>query len=245
MSTDNGMGRERWLIGVSVLALGLALFALSAPRFVAYLELAYVPSSFDRALKAGRSVPAPALGFARQQYGRALTALPDDAVLQQDFARIELRRSVEPGVTLAQRHEALTSALRYIRASIVAAPARAFAWSLDALIQAELTQQSGDVSTQLRMSYFLGPQETSSILMRVQVAARLWDGLPEDVQIFVKHDFAKMWKQSEQRVTLIDVYLRSGFRVRSAIRDSLPRGARDIPAFDALLAREIKKRSGS
>ncbi len=232
-SIDRSVMRGGWVAG-STFIVGSFLLALSTPSLTAYFLLAQNPSSVARALKTGRALPEPVLSRAIQIYEGAASSFPSDAVIQQDLGRLELRR-LELALTPDQRRSVLLAASARFRASIVRAPSRVFPWSLEAYTQSELSAPPGEISRLLQMSYFLGPHEPSSMLLRVRTGSRNWSGLSTDVRKFVIEDFAEIWRMTSLRPTLIDIYLEGAMDVRTVIRRAAFKETDDLKRFDRLI----------
>jgi hypothetical protein len=216
---------------------GIFLVVLSAPRMLGYFNLAEVPPSVERALKAGALLSPPILHDARERYLDAIRFLPADAVVQQDMGRLELRRAAMIELhDSKEREKALQSASQYFRAAIIDAPGRAFPWSLEALVLSELSASVEDIFNHLDMSYFLAPHEASSMLVRARVGARLWAQLPTDLRRYISSDFAETWDLPAQRPILVDIYLHASFQARTAIRRAAFDDPKDEKIFDRMVA---------
>jgi hypothetical protein len=205
-------------IAFLVFAVGLMLLVLSAPRTVAYAYLAGTPSHVMDALNSGQSVDAAQIVGARDAYLKAHSVLSHDSVILQNLGRLELRHADELRQAGDKSDDAFMSASAYFRASIEAAPARPFPWSLEAYVQSKLQASSDKVNGLLRMSYFLGPHEASSILLRGRVGTRMWDALDEDVRRFTTSDLEDIWHNGRLRWAIVPIYLDASLSTRSAIR---------------------------
>lgn len=233
--------RTRWVIGAIGVAVGLLLITLSLPRVIAYSYLAMVPSVVDEALSQGLPIKSDALEEARGLYRKALDALPGDAVIEQDFGRLELRRASSVANTLDKRIEALNSASEHFKASIAAAPARSFAWSLAASAQYQLKADPALLNALLRMSYYTGPHEASSLLLRAQVGCGIWKNLDTDVRDLIGQDLRALWEVGRLRSALVDIYLSAPLEVRSAIREIVLKDPQSQKRFDQILERVLKR----
>ncbi len=237
MSTEVRTTR-RWLMAVSVFGIGLLLLAISGPRILAYAQMAMVPSSVARSLESGRDISTTGLDEAIARYENATFVLSHDFKLLQDLGRLEMRRAAglkDP----TQRSEELRSALVTFEAAIAAAPARPFPWSLDAYARSELSVPSEEVVGLLRMSYFLGPQEASSIMLRARVGGRMWNFLDDGARQFTENDFRKMWQYSILRPALIDIYLENTLTARAAIRRAVLIDKSEQKKFDRLIEKTL------
>ena len=239
MSIDSG--RARWMVGGIVSVIGLVLITFSLPRVIAYSYLAMVPPGIDDALSQGRPIKADELEEARGLYRKALDALPDDAVIQQNFGRLELRRAAGIAIAPEERIKALTSASEHFKASIAAAPARSFAWSLAASAQYQLKADPALLNALLRMSYYTGPHEASSLLLRAQVGCGIWNELDSDVRVLIGQDLKALWAIGRLRSGLIDIYLSSSYETRSAIREIVLTDPQSQKRFDQMLERVLKR----
>ena len=233
--------RTRRVIGFIGVGIGLLVIALSLPRAIAYSYLAMVPSGVDVALSQGRPIKSDELEEARGLYKEALDALPGDAVIEQDFGRLELRRAARLTNTTEERIEALNSASGHFKASIAAAPARSFAWSLAASAQYQLKADPALLNALLRMSYYTGPHEASSMLLRAQVGCGIWNNLDTDVRDLIGQDLRALWEVGRLRSALVDIYLSSPLEVRSAIREIVLKDPQSQKRFDQILERVLKR----
>lgn len=232
MSTESKSAR-RLICGVG-LGVGLLLIGLSFPRVMAYFYIAMVPSGITEALDQGRGIEGQELDEARAYYLKALAFLPRDAVIQQDYGRLELHRAANKP---DERIAALRSASEHFRASIETAPSRPFAWSLEAVSELELQADPALLNDLLRMSYYLGPHEASSLMLRVRVGCRIWEVLDGDVKGFIANDLKALWSEGRLRSKLLDVYLGSSLNVRIAIREIVFDDPARQKIFDQMLER--------
>ncbi|HEY4344550.1 MAG TPA: hypothetical protein VGN05_09415 [Parvibaculum sp.] len=226
------------LAASAALLCGLALAAMSGQRALAYFYLRSAPGGTEGALKAGAPLSPEALSRARAAYLKALRVLPGAAELQQNLGRLELRRADAPGLTAEAREDILSDASDRFMRAIDAAPARAFPWSLAAFANAQLSAEPGQTASFLRYSYFLGPQEASSILLRARVALPLWDQLPDDIRADAARDLERLWLEPGLRALLAALYLDNGPSARAEIRRAILATQDDRQAFDKLL-REV------
>lgn len=237
MSTEVGKARRK-LATLAALGIGALLVFLSVPRILAYSQVGEVPSSVARALESGRDISTPVLGEALARYKNATSVLPHDAVLLQDLGRLELRRAAGSEDS-TQRNKALRSASIAFKAAIVAAPARPFPWSLEAYAQSNLFVPSDNVVGLLRMSYFLGPHEASSILLRARVATGMWGELDEDVRQFTINDLEEIWHDGRLRGAIVPIYLEASMPTRSAIRKLILTDSVSEQRFNQMLKRAL------
>ena len=238
MSTERSPSSPK-LVAATALGFGLLLFALAAQRAGAYYHIAHVPSEVDRALASGRSLSKTVLDDARQNYLAALEILPSSAGLQQSYGRLELRRAALAGADRDIYQEAMSSAAVHFRAAIVAAPSQAFSWSLESYALSEMSAPANEINGLLRMSYFLGPHEGSSILVRARVASKSWEGLDSNVQGFVRRDFKAIWQTHGLRQEITDIYLDAPLEVRVVIRDAIIENQADDQVFNRLLHKAL------
>ena len=244
MSTERS-SRAPKLIAVAAFGIGLLLFALAAQRVGAYYYIAHVPAEVDRALASGRSLSKTMLDDARRNYLAALEILPSSAGLQQNYGRLELRRAALADADGDSYQEAMSSAAVHFRAAIVAAPSQAFSWSLESYALSELSAPANEINGLLRMSYFLGPHEGSSILVRARVASKSWEGLDSNVQGFVRRDFKAIWQTRGLRQNIADIYLDAPLEVRVVIRKAVIEDKADVQVFNRLLLKVLAQpRSG-
>jgi len=235
MSTD-----ARRYIGAAVVGgLGLLSIGLSLPRIMAYSYLAMVPSGVSDALKSGRQISVSELEVAQDVYLKAHSYLSEDAVITQDLGRLELRRAAALRPFPGQRDEALEKASAYFRETINAAPARSFPWGLEAYTRWERSEDPGEINKLLRMSYFLGPHEASSILVRARVGTQIWDQLDKDVRQFTSDDLVAIWSEGRLRTALIPIYLEASLPTRVAIRKLLLVDKPNEQRFDQMLKRAV------
>ena len=238
MSTERSISLPN-LVTVAAFGFGLLLFALAAQRVGAYYYIAHVPSEVDRALASGRSLSKTVLDDARQNYLAALEILPSSAGLQQNYGRLELRRAALADADRDTYQEAMSSAAAHFKAAIVAAPSQAFSWSLESYALSELSAPAIEINGLLRMSYFLGPLEGSSILVRARVAIKSWEGLDGDVQGFVRQDFKAIWQTYGMRQMIADIYFDAPLEARVVIRDAIIENERDKQVFNRLLLKAL------
>lgn len=231
----------RWGIGLAGIAIGLLVIAFSFPRMVAYSYLLGVPAGLDDALATGRPIDKVKLEEALDIYRKASDWVPGDPVILQDYGRLELRRAEKFPTNSDGRREALLSASQHFKASIAAAPARPFAWSLAAYAEAQLKADSSFLNALLRMSYYAGPHEASSILLRAQVGCEIWEGLDTDVRGFIAQDLKALWAEARLRPALVDIYFRSSYPTRSAIRATILTDTQSEKRFNQMLERALKK----
>tara|TARA_R110000868_G_scaffold107750_2_gene294691 strand:- start:6834 stop:7553 length:720 start_codon:yes stop_codon:yes gene_type:complete len=236
MSTERSSSPPK-LVVVAAFGFGLLLFALAAQRVGAYYYIAHVPSEVDRALASGRPLSKTVLEDARQNYLAALEILPSSAGLQQNYGRLELRRAALAGADRDIYQEAMTSAAAHFEAAIVAAPSQAFSWSLESYALLETSAPANDICGSLRMSYFLGPHEASSILLRAQVASQSWEGLDGKVQGFIRRDFKAIWQNIGLRRRIVQIYLDAPLSVRVVIRDAIIENEADERLLNSMLLR--------
>lgn len=237
MSIEASIARR--LIAVLVCLVGVFLLALSAPRVVAYAYLAGVPSRVIDALNTGRQVGAAKLVEAHDAYLKAHSVLPDDSVILQNLGRLELRRADELRQAGDKSDEAWMSASKYFRASIEAAPARSFPWSLEAYVRSQSMASPDEMNGLLRMSYFLGPHEASSILLRARVGTGIWDHLDEDVRQFTSNDLEEIWHDGRLRSAIVPIYLDASIPTRSAIRKLILTDSGSEQRFNQMLKRAL------
>ena len=216
MSTEASIAQR--LIAVLVFTAGLLLLALSVPRAVAYAYLEGAPSRAIAALNSGQPIGGAELIEARDGYLKAYFFLPEDCIILQDLGRLELRRADELTRAGDKSADAFVSASKYLKASIEAAPARAFPWSLEAYVRSKLLASPEEMNKLLRMSYFLGPREASSILLRARVGTGIWDHLYEDVRQFTSNDIEEIWRDDRLRSAIVPIYLDASIPTRIAIR---------------------------
>lgn len=238
MSTERSSPAPK-LVAFAAFGFGLLLLVLAAQRVGAYYYIAHVPSEVDRALASGRSLSKTVLDDARQNYLAALEILPSSASLQQNYGRLELRRADMAGGDRDIYQEAMTSAAAHFRAAIVAAPSQAFSWSLESYALSEMSAPASEINGLLRMSYFLGPHEGSSILIRARVASKSWNGLDSNVQRFVRRDFKAIWQTRGLRQNIADIYLDAPLEVRVVIRKAVIENKADEQVFNRLLLRVL------
>lgn len=234
MSTEPRSSPKK-LLAVSAFGFGLLLFALAAQRVGAYYYIARVPSEVDRALASGRMLSKTVLDDARQNYLAALEILPSNAGLQQNYGRLELRRADLAGGDRDIFQEAVSSAAAHFRAAIVAGPSQAFSWSLESYTASEMSAPANEINGLVRMSYFLGPYEGSSILIRARVASKSWEGLDSNVQGFIRRDFKVIWQTPSLRQKIVDIYLDAPLGMRVVIREAVIENEADEQAFNRLL----------
>ena len=243
MSTET-LPRYR-LVAASVLGVGVFLFALSVPRVVAYFHLSVVPPVIVSSLNSGRGIEAASLYAAFEQYAKAEAYLPNDAVIKQDLGRLELRRADLLEENPVQHAAALRLASDYLRSSIQAAPARAFPWALEAYVQSRLPGPSVEVNRLLRMSYFLGPHEASSLLLRARVGVDRWEFLDADVRQFTSNDLEEMWRDIRLHRLLIPIYLDAPVSTRIEMRKLILTDRESELRFDRMLRRALASRKSN
>lgn len=229
------------LVTLAAFGFGLLLFALAAPRVAAYYYIARVPSEVDRVLASGRPLSETMLANARQNYLAALEILPNNAEFQRDYGRLELRRAVLRAGDREHYQDAMSSAAAHFRAAIVTAPSQAFFWSLESYVLSEMSAPADEINGHLSMSYFLGPHEGSSILLRARVGSQSWDGLNGDVQAYIRNDFKAIWENGRLRKGIVDIYLNAPLEVRVVIRNAVIENQADEQAFNALLIQAISQ----
>lgn len=228
------------LVAFAAFGFGLLLFALGAQRVGAYYYIAHVPSEVDRALASGRPLSETVLSNARRNYLAALKILPNSAELQRNYGRLELRRAALFTDDTELHQKAMNSAATYLRAAIAAAPSQAFSWSLEAYVLSALSGSAGDLNRSLRMSYFLGPHEGSSILLRALAGTESWQNLDDDIQGFVREDLKEMWRHRVLRQSLVDIYLDAPLATRSQLRDIIIDSDEDRKKLDRMLIKTVK-----
>lgn len=226
-------------LAVTVGGVGLLLLALSIPRTIAYAYLAAAPARVLSDLNSGRKIDQIDLAKARERYFKALSILPDDAVISQDIGRLDLRRADAPTHDDDTRANILKSASWYFHASIKAAPARPFPWSLDAYVQSQFLASPHEINERLRMSYFLGPREASSILLRVHVGCENWNHLNKDVQLFVSNDLKTLWGDIRLRQNLVPIYLNASLVTRVVIRNVILSDEESEALFNRMLKKAL------
>lgn len=235
MSTRSRETVPRVFAASAALFIGLVLLGVSGQRCLAYFHLARVPSEIDDGLKSGRALSPETLAQAREAYLRAARILPGASEVQQNLGRIELRLADAAALAPAARMETLASASGHFAQAIAAAPARAFPWSLAALAHSELAAPPERIASSLRYSYFLGPHEASSLLLRATVALAHWDGLPEDVRRNTGRDLERIWRLPPLRTRLISLYLAASFPLRIEIRRTVVTTEEDRRIFDYMV----------
>ncbi len=221
--------------------IGILLFSLAAPRFSAYYRIANVPSEVSRTMASGGSLSETMLLDARQHYSDALAVLPNNAELQRTYGRLELRRAVLADQDSEHYLEAMNSAAAHFRAAIMAAPSDAFSWALAGYASTEISEPLHKINALMRMSYFLGPNEGSSILLRAQVASQLWKELDSDVQNYTRNDFRAIWRNGGLRQSIVDIYLNSSLEARVVIREAIVGNKNTEQKFNNLLAKAIAR----
>ncbi len=239
MSTNFQSVVTRHSVAGATLLIGLSLIWLAVPRVLAHLQIAFVPAVVDQALKEGRALPAPVIDLALARYSSAQSFLPSNALIYQNLGRLKLRQIYAGRLSVEQRQQKLSVISEHIRAAIGLAPASAFPWAFEAYIRYEMYAQPDEISDLLRMSYFLGPHEISSMLLRARVAGEIWTRLPKDVREFVSLDFAEIWSIYDLRASLLDIYLGASFEARDAIRRAIITDDAMARFFDAQLAKAI------
>ena len=157
----------------------------------------------------------------------------------QDLGRLELRRVDDLVQKEEKRNDALKSASQYFKAAIEAAPARAFPWSLEVYTRLRSKASSAELNELLRMSYFLGPDEASSILLRVRVGCEIWSYLEADVRRFVGTDLERIWRNGALRSALVPIYLSTPMATRADIRRTILLDERSERLFDQMLQKTI------
>lgn len=238
MSTESGQfGRKSIAIGAT--GIGLLLFFLAALRVQAYSHLLDVPMSVDRDLASGKIMTEAVLLDARESYRMSIAAMPGDADLQRTYGRLELRQSKLHADSPEQLGGDLSSAAEHFRAAISAAPSQAMNWSLLTYVRSEMSAPSSEMNDLLRMSYYAGPHEGSSILLRARAASRMWDSLDDDVRSFSKADLKEMWRYRELRPTLVEIYLDSNLATRMQIREIVIDSEVSAKIFKSLLMKAV------
>lgn len=220
------------MFAFAALITSLVLIAISGQRCLAYFYLARGQPEIDDGFKSGLAAAPETLMRARDASLQAARILPTASELQQNSGRIELRLAA---LAPAERKAWLEAASEHFTRAIAAAPARAFPWSLAALAQSELAAKPERIASLLRYSYFLGPHEASSILLRAKVALRHWDVLPEDVHSNTERDLAQIWRFPALRPRLISLYLDASFPLRIEIRRAVIATEDDRKGFDSMV----------
>lgn len=239
MSTELKYNSGR-LVAVLACGMGVFLLFLSVPRVLTFAYLAKMPPQVTRALKVGVTFPQAMLSEAESGYADAAFILPGDGLIQQDLGRLVLRQAELLREFPDQRQEMLLAISSHFRASIAAAPSRAFPWVLEAYVRMEMSAPPEEVSDLLRMSYFLGPHEGSNLLLRMRVACRMWEQLDADVQDYMRDDFREIWRYTAFRRQLIEIYLDASLPVRSIIRGAILNNEQDKHYFNSLLLKAVR-----
>lgn len=217
-----------------VFALGLVLALYAGQRSLALAWLAYErPTETVLSLDQGDKLDAVVIDQAIEAYQRAVVSLPQMSDGYIQLGRLALRRSIL--LEGEQLEAALLSASGAFRRAIAASPSDPFGWSLMALTLDQMGRPVEQIEPMLRYSEYLGSQEASSILLRVPVGLRQWDGLPDDMREGIRRDIRRLWRYPALRPDLVSLYLETSLPQRIIIRETVLTSADAQRKFDRLL----------
>lgn len=221
-------GASRVMLSATSGLIALALIGIAVPRVVAYAFIAPWSSVAPPALAGGQQIEAGPLAEAVHAYSRAAAWLPSDGLIQQDRGRLLMRQG--------QDEEAAAA----MRASLAAAPNRAFAWSLLAYLDDKTGASAATLAPMLRLSYATGPREASSMLLRPAVPLDHWADMPDDIKDAVRLELRRVYETPWMRARFFRLYIAQSFAGRIAIRDAVI----STPAEAAKFNREVREAAG-
>ncbi|MBI1260833.1 MAG: hypothetical protein GC184_03830 [Rhizobiales bacterium] len=226
-----------------VCLLGLTLVLCAGYRSWGLGQLVHDrPAGLVQSLNQGTDLDSVEIDQGIEAYRSAVATLPhmSDAFIQ--LGRLMLRRAIYLDGQL--RDDALRAAAGYFEQAIAASPSEPFGWSLLALSQDQMASPEPQIISLIRYSHYLGPQEASSILIRVPVGLRHWDGMPADLQESLRQDMRRWWRYPALQPDMISLYLGSSLTERIIIRKAILTSPELQKKFDRLLIEDtgLKRR---
>lgn len=240
MSTE-ARQRRRGAAGAApfvMLALGVALLALAAPRIAAHAELISL-ANVRAALVSGAPLPEDRLQTALIAYDCAIEWRPADPAFRRDRA-IATRRLARLELAEGEYRECDSGCLKRaalddLRVHARLAPGDGFVWALYADAGIELGEELEAAFPALRLARLTAPSRASALLVHYRLAMLHWDRMPREEREHGLRHAADFWKKRSLRPLLVEIYLEAGFPARAAFREAMGEGSRGLMQFDRML----------